>query len=166
MIRGAGPNQGDEPADDGPTKKQVQQQNAGKVGFISSENRRQEIKEGGEQKESHLALLPLRIRRRTSDCSLGALHLHQKFREFPLPFFLVLAGFRLGKLSDVHGTKFGSAHRTEFRFLVEIVGKRFVVHGASGLGIERKLELLVPIEQKTRVAERVVAVACSRAVTR
>ena len=37
---------------------------------------------------------------------------------------------------------------------------------AGGFGVERKLELLVPIEKETRVGERIVAVARAGAVTR
>ena len=67
---------------------------------------------------------------------LRSLHLYEEVGEFLLAFGLVLAGFGFGKLRDVHRAELRSAHGAEFRFLVEIVGERLVVHGASGFGIE------------------------------
>src|SRR5262249_13771833 len=83
----------------------------------------------------------------------------QQLSKFLFAFGLVLAGLGFGQLRDVHRAEFRAAHRTKLGFLVEVVGKRLVVHGASGFGIERKVELLVPIEKETCVAKRVVAVA-------
>ena len=58
----------------------------------------------------------------------------------------------------IHRAEFRSAHGAEGSFLVEVVGKSFVVHRARGLGIERERELLLPIELVAGIAESVVAV--------
>src|SRR5277367_3384074 len=86
-------------------------------------------------------------------------HFRQELRESLLAVFLIEPLVDFGDLRGVHRTEFRAAHGTELRFLVKIVRQSFVVHRAGGFGIERKLELLVPVEQKTRVAERVVAIA-------
>src|SRR5689334_6654844 len=83
-------------------------------------------------------------------CSLD---FDQKLGEFLFAFGLVLAGFGFGQLRDVHGAEFRAAHGAELGFFVEVVGKRFVVHGASGFGIERKFKLLVPVEEEAGIAE-------------
>src|SRR6266481_9094673 len=70
-----------------------------------------------------------------------------------------MAAGGVGKLRGVHGAELRAAHGAELGFLVEIVGQGLVVHGAGGIGIEGKVELLVPVKEETGVAERVVAVA-------
>src|ERR1043166_1511467 len=95
-----------------------------------------------------------------------ALDFHQELGEFLFAFGLVFAGFGFSELCDIHAAEFWAAHGAEFGFLVEIVGKRFVVHGTSSFGIEREFKLFVPVEEEARVAESVVAIACAWAVTR
>src|SRR6266566_3527909 len=97
---------------------------------------------------------------------LRALHFYQEVGEFLFALGLVLAGLRFGQLGDVHAAELWSAHRAEFRFLIKIVGERFVVHGFRGFRIERKFKLLVPVKEETRVTERVVAIASAGAVAR
>src|ERR1700761_6637912 len=58
----------------------------------------------------------------------------------------------------VHGAELWSAHGAEGGFLVVVIGKRLVVHGAGGFGIEREGELLLPVEGVPGVADGVVAV--------
>src|ERR1041385_6301450 len=58
-----------------------------------------------------------------------ALDFHQELGEFLFAFGLVFAGFGFSELCDIHAAEFWAAHGAEFGFLVEIVGKRFVVHG-------------------------------------
>src|SRR5208283_1807016 len=66
----------------------------------------------------------------------------------------------------VHGAELGAAHGAERRLFVVGIGKRLVVHGAGGLGIERQRKLFVPIEGVARVADGVVAVLRARTVPR
>src|SRR5713226_7265874 len=68
--------------------------------------------------------------------ALGALHLGQQFDELLLAFRLVLAGFGLGELRDVHRAEFRSAHGAELCFFIEVIGKIFVVHGTRRVRIE------------------------------
>src|SRR4029077_6631381 len=75
----------------------------------------------------------------------------QQFHEFLLPLGLVVAAFRFGELRDVHRAELQPAHRAEFRFLVKVIGKIFVVHGLGRRWIERQLKLLVPVEQESRI---------------
>src|SRR3984957_11594341 len=98
--------------------------------------------------------------------SAGALHFDEELGEFLLAFGLVVAAFGVGELGDVHRTEFRPAHGAELCFLIEVVGQILVVHGFGGRGIERKLELLVPVEEEARVAESVVAIPSAGAVTR
>src|SRR5258707_14267025 len=71
-------------------------------------------------------------------------------------FRSVVAALGFGQLRDVHGAELRAAHGAELGFFVEIVGKIFVVHGFGGGGIERELELLVPVEEKPCVGKRIV----------
>jgi hypothetical protein len=48
-------------------------------------------------------------------------------------------------------------HRAEVRDLVRLLGQRFVVVAARGVGIEREVELGDPAELEARARERVVA---------
>ncbi|MGA8442482.1 MAG: hypothetical protein WB762_20210 [Candidatus Sulfotelmatobacter sp.] len=48
----------------------------------------------------------------------------------------------------------------------KIILQRLIVHGARGFWIERQIELLVPVEQETRLGERVVTVARIRTMPR
>ena len=73
---------------------------------------------------------------------------------------------RFRQLRHVHRAEFRAAHRAEFRVLVEIIRQRFVVHRLRRRGIERQLELLVPVKQETRVGKRIVAVPRARPVPR
>src|ERR1022692_2327659 len=54
----------------------------------------------------------------------------------------------------------------EVRVLEAFLRQRFIVHGAGRLGIERQLELAVPVEAVARARQLVVAVACAGAVAR
>ncbi len=94
----------------------------------------------------HLAVLRFRDFRQELGKSLLAVLLVEPLVDF-------------GDLRGVHRTEFRAAHGAELRFLVKIIRQSFVVHRASGFGIERKLELFVPVKQKARVAECVVAIA-------
>src|SRR5579863_4268723 len=88
----------------------------------------------------------------------------QQLNESLLTLRLVLPCVAFGELGDVHGTEFGAAHGAELGVLVKIVGQSFVVHAPSGVGVERKLELFVPVEKETGIGESVVAVPRARAV--
>src|ERR1035437_6642517 len=48
----------------------------------------------------------------------------------------------------VHGAELGTAHRAEGCVLETLLRQGLVVVGAGGLGVERELELLVPIESE------------------
>src|SRR5271157_4370526 len=76
---------------------------------------------------------------------------------------LYQGGSCLGMLADVladpHRAELGAAHTTEGRGLEGVLGQRFVVHPAGGLGIEGETELVFPVEAVPRSAEGVVAVA-------
>src|SRR5580704_12964003 len=95
----------------------------------------------------------------------GALDFDEEFGEFLFALGLVVAAFGVGELGDVHGAELGAAHGAELCFLIEVVGQVLVVHGFGGRGIERQLELFVPVEEEAGVAESIVAIACARAVT-
>src|SRR5580704_6554530 len=90
----------------------------------------------------------------------------KQLREFLLAVFLVQPLVYLGDLRRVHRTELRPTHRAELRFLVKIIRQCLIMHGPGGFGVQRKLELFVPVEKKTRVAERVVAVARAGTVTR
>src|SRR5262249_15966156 len=47
---------------------------------------------------------------------------------------------------DVHRAELGTAHRTEMRVLESLLRERFIMHGTRRFGIEREIELAVPIE--------------------
>src|SRR5579871_787375 len=104
-------------------------------------------------------------RARSSDSGAGALDFDEEFGELLFSLGLVVAAFGVGELCDVHGAELGAAHGAELCFLIEIVGKVLVVHGFGGRGVERQLELLIPVKEETRVAESVVAIASARTVT-
>src|ERR1700722_11262406 len=109
--------------------------------------------------DGHGGAVPLRRR-----LGAGALDLDEEFGEFLFAFGLVVAAFGVGELGDVHGAEFGAAHGAELGFLVKVIWQVFVVHGFGGGGVERQLELLVPVEEEAGVAESVVAVAGARTV--
>src|SRR5208337_2691108 len=69
-------------------------------------------------------------------------------------------------LADPHRAELGAAHATEGRGLEGLLGQRFVVHPAGGLGIEGETELVFPVEAVPRSAEGVVAVASPCPVAR
>src|SRR5579864_7023483 len=97
------------------------------------------------------------VLKKTSSVRLrsGAFYFSQQLHEFLFALGLIVPTLGLGQLRDVHRAELRSAHRAEFRFLVEVIGKIFVVHSLRGSRIERKLELLVPVEQKPRIGQRV-----------
>ena len=100
---------------------------------------------------------------------LSPLHQHlfrHQLRQIAL-FQSVLALVELIHLAGpVHGAELRPAHGAEGRFLVVVVGQRFVVHGARRLRVERQRELFVPVEGVTGVADGVVAVARAGAMPR
>src|SRR5438034_3358963 len=53
-LRGAGPDQRDEPADDRPAKKQVHNEYSQRMGFVPADDRGKEIHERRENKKCHL----------------------------------------------------------------------------------------------------------------
>src|SRR5690242_19066359 len=57
---------------------------------------------------------------------------------------------------DIHRAEFRSAHRAEVRVFEAFLGQGFVVHGARGFGIEREIELAVPVEGVARAGQRIV----------
>src|ERR1700694_2303147 len=61
----------------------------------------------------------------------------------------------------IHRAELWAAHGTEGCGFVSLFGEGFIVHGAGGLGIEGKFELLFPIELVAGIAWGVVAVAGS-----
>src|SRR5271167_4938271 len=73
------------------------------------------------------------------------LHLLQQLGKLLLSFLLVQAQVLLHHLGRVHGTELRAAHGAEGCVLVIVIGQSFVVHGARRLGVERELELLVPV---------------------
>src|ERR1700687_955543 len=85
-------------------------------------------------------------------------NLGYQFDKFLLALGLIVAAFGVGQLSDIHGTEFRSAHGAELSFFVKIIGKRFVMHGFGGFGIERKLKLFIPIEEEAGITESVIAI--------
>lgn len=68
--------------------------------------------------------------------SLTVLYSRQQLDEFLFALGLVLTRLGFGELRDVHGAELGPAHRAKLRFLVEVVGKIFVVHRFCGWRIE------------------------------
>ena len=52
------------------------------------------------------------------------------------------------------------------RILEALLGQRFVVHGAGGFRVERKLELAVPVEAVAGAGQLVVAIAYARPLAR
>src|SRR6516164_11664422 len=89
----------------------------------------------------------------------SGLHLFQQLGKLLLPFLLVKAQVFLHRLRGIHGAESWRAHGAERRVLVVVVGQRLVVHGARRLGVEGKLELLVPVEEEARIGDGVVTVA-------
>ena len=71
-----------------------------------------------------------------------------------MDLLVVLVNFR----RVVHRAEFRAAHGAERGVFVALFWQRFIVHGASGFGIERELELLFPVELVAGIAEGVVAV--------
>src|SRR5579859_2238152 len=69
----------------------------------------------------------------------GGFDFGQQLHKFLLTLGLVVPAFRFRQLRDVHRAELRPAHRAEFRFLVEIVGQVFVVHGLGSSRIQRKL---------------------------
>src|SRR5204863_3817097 len=63
----------------------------------------------------------------------------------------------------VHGAELRPAHRAELGALEVLGGERLVVVLASAIGVERELELLVPVEAVARAGQRVVTVGRARA---
>src|SRR5258708_568208 len=53
-LRGAGPDQRDEPADDRPAKKQVHNEYSQRIGFVPADDRGKEIHERRENKKCHV----------------------------------------------------------------------------------------------------------------
>src|SRR5580698_525776 len=103
--------------------------------------------------------------REETDAELCLLNFGEQLDEAFLALGLILSGVAFGNLSDIHRTEFRAAHGTELSVLVKIVGQSFVVHAASGFGIERQFKLFVPVEKETRVGKSVVAIASAGAVT-
>ena len=65
----------------------------------------------------------------------------------------------------VHRAELRAAHAAKGGFLVVIVWKSLVVHGTGGFRVERKGELLVPVEGVAGVRDSVVAIARAGTVT-
>src|ERR1700688_1870932 len=86
-------------------------------------------------------------------------YLGEQLDEFLFALGLVVAALGFGELRDVHGAEFRPTHGAELGFFVKVVGQVFVVHGFGCRWIERKLELLVPVEQEARIRQRVVTIA-------
>src|SRR5580704_8827047 len=76
----------------------------------------------------------------------------QELCESLLAVLLIEPLINFSDLRRVHRAELRSAHGAELRFLVKIIRQGFIVHRTGRFGIERKLKLLVPIEQKTRIA--------------
>src|SRR5229473_6323151 len=119
---------------------------------------------GRERSDSPISLLRRTFHRASRFNSSGALHFCQQLHELLFALRLIVAAFGVRHLRDVHRAELWPAHRAELRFLVKIVGKVFVVHRFRSRGIERKLELFVPVKEKPRIAQRIVAVTRARPV--
>src|ERR1700674_4039679 len=90
----------------------------------------------------------------------------QKLDKFLFPLGLVVAAFGLRQLRDIHRAELRPAHRTEFRFFIEVIGKIFVVHRLRRRWIERQFKLLVPIKQEPCIGKRIIAVPRPRTMPR
>ena len=59
-------------------------------------------------------------------------------------------------LRDLHGTELGPAHGAEMRHLGAVLGQGLVVVLLRRLGVQAQVELVLPAEVETRLAQRVV----------